>query len=72
MVRAQAFTISLWGLVEAMQNRLEGEGLEAAAVDAEVARGLRSLLWRNAFGSALARRRGPAGADLWRLEPERA
>jgi hypothetical protein len=52
MVTARKRTTNLWALIEAMQRRLEGEGLEANAVDAEVARGLRSLLVRDMFASA--------------------
>ncbi len=35
---------SLWAVIEAMQRRLEGEGLDADVVDAAVARGLETLL----------------------------
>ena len=35
---------SLWAVIEAMQRRLEGEGLDAEVVDAAVARGLEALL----------------------------
>lgn len=35
---------SLWAVIEAMQRRLEGEGLDADVVDAAVARGLEALL----------------------------
>jgi hypothetical protein len=52
MVTACKQTTSLWALVEAMQRCLEREGLEAPAVDAEVARGLQSLLCRDMFASA--------------------
>jgi hypothetical protein len=57
MVIARNQTTSLWALVEAMQRRLEREGLEAPAVDAEVARGLQSLLYRDMFASARQARR---------------
>ena len=61
MVAARRQTTSLWALVEAMQRRLEGEGLEAPAVDAEVARGVRSLLFSDLFASA-RRARGRASS----------
>jgi methionyl-tRNA formyltransferase len=35
---------SLWAVIEAMQKRLEGEGLDVDVVDAAVARGLEALL----------------------------
>jgi hypothetical protein len=39
-------TTSLWAVIESMQRRLEGEGLDAAVVDAAVTRGLETLLRR--------------------------
>ncbi len=62
MVAARKQTTSLWALVEAMQRRLEGEGLEAPAVDAEVARGVRSLLFRDLFASARRARHSTSAA----------
>jgi hypothetical protein len=35
---------SLWSLIESMQRKLEGEGLEEQIVDAAVTRGLETLL----------------------------
>ncbi len=37
-------TISLWAVIESMQRRLEGEGLDADVVDVAVTRGLEALL----------------------------
>ena len=68
MVKARIPTTSLWTLVDAMQRRLEGEGLEAKAVDTQVARGLVSLLCRDVFGSAHPI--GDKALDSLILEPE--
>jgi len=43
---------SLWKVVEAMQRKLEGEGLDAAAIDEVVTRGLAELLSPNYENSA--------------------
>ena len=37
-------SISLWSVIESMQRKLEGEGLDAEVVDAAVTRGLEALL----------------------------
>lgn len=37
-------SISLWAVVDAMQRKLEGEGLDPNVVDLAVTRGLESLL----------------------------
>ena len=37
-------TISLWAVIEAMQRKLEGEGLDTEVVDLAVTRGLETLL----------------------------
>lgn len=63
MPRAHERKTSLWALVEVMQRRLEGEGLEPDTVDAEVARGLRSLLWRDMF--ECARRKSAVDSDRY-------
>ncbi len=39
-----AKVMSLWTVIEAMQRRLEREGLDAAVVDAAVTRGIEALL----------------------------
>jgi hypothetical protein len=39
-----AKNLSLWTVIEAMQQRLEREGLDAAVVDAAVALGIEALL----------------------------
>lgn len=70
MVGSRTQNTSLWALVEAMQQSLEGEGLEASAVDAEVARGLRSLLWRDMFAGT--RRVELEDDPLIPIEPNRA
>lgn len=36
--------MSLWSVIEAMQRRLEGEGLDHEVVDAAVTRGIEALL----------------------------
>jgi hypothetical protein len=36
--------LNLWSIIEAMQRRLEGEGLNAEVVDAAVTRGIAEIL----------------------------
>lgn len=43
MSERKKFT-SLWSLIESMQRKLEGEGLDEQVVDAAVTRGLETLL----------------------------
>jgi sulfur transfer protein SufE len=43
-------TLSLWTVIESMQARLEGEGLDAAVVDAAVTRGLEAILTKHIDG----------------------
>ncbi len=71
MARAHTLTTSLWSLVEAMQTCLEGEGLEPAAIDAEVTRGLQSFLYRESFGEQRRRQRRPVSEALPPLVPGR-
>jgi hypothetical protein len=42
--------LSLWNLIETMQQRLEAEGLESEVVDVAVTRGLLTLLRRPSRG----------------------
>jgi hypothetical protein len=49
--------LSLWSLIETMQQRLEAEGLEKEVVDVAVTRGLLTLLRRPARGDEHAARR---------------
>ena len=64
---ARKQTMSLWSLIDTMQRCLEGQGLEPSAIDAEIARGLRSLLTRNMFASA---RHAARAHDAMALRPE--
>ena len=41
---------SLWTVIEAMQRKLEREGLDTAVVDAAVARGLEAILTKHIDG----------------------
>lgn len=43
MYERKKFT-SLWAMIESMQRKLEGEGLDEQVVDAAVTRGLETLL----------------------------
>ena len=49
--------LSLWSLIETMQQRLEAEGLESEVVDVAVTRGLLTLLRRPARGAEHTARR---------------
>jgi hypothetical protein len=41
---ADARGVSLWSIIEGLQRRLEGEGLNAEVVDAAVTRGIAEIL----------------------------
>lgn len=49
-------TLSLWNLVDSLQRKLEGQGLDTAVVDVAVTRGVEALL---------RRRRRPAPLPAW-------
>ena len=55
----KAKVMSLWNVIEAMQRRLEREGLDAAVVDAAVTSGIEHLVLEQR-----ARRRSPGLAFL--------
>lgn len=69
MSRSDTPSTSLWAVVEAMQTRLEGAGMEDAAVDVEVVKGVRSLFWRRAFSGL---RSGARKLSPLALDPGRA
>jgi len=69
---AKKKTISLWAVIESMQRRLEGEGLDNDVVDVAVTRGLEALLETYPRPRALRQRRTRERAPLFLVTPAKA
>jgi len=65
-------SISLWAVIDSMQRRLEGEGLDSDVVDVAVTRGLEALLETYPRPRGLRRRRAPERTPLFLGTPAKA
>ena len=65
-------TISLWAVIDSMQRRLEGEGLDSDVVDVAVTRRLEALLKTYPRPRVLRRRSAPERTPLFLGTPAKA